>query len=182
MIFEAKTITLKNGKQAVLRSPALSDAAEMLDYFKTVSAETVFLLRCPEECDMPVEQEAKFLQNILDSDDTMMIVCEVDGKNVGNCKLSFNSRIRTRHRASVAIAILKEFWGLGIGTAMFREMIAAAEERGVTQMELEFVEGNQRARALYEKMGFHIVAEHPNAIRLEDGTLLRKFTMIRPMK
>ena len=46
-------------------------------------------------------------------------------------------------------------------------------------MELDFVEGNSRARALYEKMGFSITGVKPNAIRLKDGTLLNEYSMIR---
>jgi len=49
-------------------------------------------------------------------------------------------------------------------------------------MELEFVEGNTRARALYEKMGFRITGVNPNAIRLRDGTLLNEYCMIREIK
>lgn len=49
-------------------------------------------------------------------------------------------------------------------------------------MELEFVEGNARARALYEKMGFRITGVRPNATRLKDGTLLNDYMMVREMK
>ena len=49
------------------------------------------------------------------------------------------------------------------------------------QMELEFAEGNSRARALYEKMGFRIAGLRPDAIRLKDGTLLNEYIMVRKM-
>ncbi|MGN0625080.1 MAG: GNAT family N-acetyltransferase [Oscillospiraceae bacterium] len=69
-----------------------------------------------------------------------------------------------------------------MGTRMFREMIRIAEQfGGILQMELEFVEGNDRARHLYEKMGFRIAGVRPNAIRLKNGTLLNEYTMIRKM-
>ena len=65
----------------------------------------------------------------------------------------------------------------------FEEMIRLAERReGVMQIELEFVEGNARARYLYEKMGFRITGVHPNAIRLKDGTLLNNYTMIKELR
>ena len=47
---------------------------------------------------------------------------------------------------------------------------------------MEFVEGNVRARALYEKMGFRITGVGPNAIRLRDGTLLNEYMMIREIR
>lgn len=91
--------------------------------------------------------------------------------------------MKIRHRANVGIALLREFWNQGIGTRMFQEMIRLAESReGVLQMELDYIEGNSRARHLYEKMGFRIAGVHPNAIRLRDGTLLNEYLMIREMK
>ena len=76
--------------------------------------------------------------------------------------------------------MLKEYWNQGIGTRLFQELIRIAEENpNLIQMELDFVEGNSRARALYEKMGFRITGVKPNAIRLKAGTLLNEYSMIR---
>ena len=87
-----------------------------------------------------------------------MIMCIVDGKVVGNCEISFFKGMKTKHRASIGIALISDFWNQGIGTKMFEEMIRLAESRdGVMQIELEFVEGNARARHLYEKMGFEYI-------------------------
>lgn len=181
MIYKSKEIQLKDGRTALFRSPKEEDAAKMAEYLKTAAGETNFILRYPEECTETVEEERKFLMNILESETAMMIVCEVDGAIAGNCQLMFKPRIKVRHRASVAIALLKPYWNLGIGTKLFEEMIAAAKEHGVTQLELEFIEGNTRARRLYEKMGFRIIAERPNAIRLKDGTMLKEFIMIKEL-
>lgn len=91
--------------------------------------------------------------------------------------------MKTRHRATVAIALLREFWNQGIGTRFFQELIYIAEENdNIIQIELEFVEGNSRARALYEKMGFRITGVKPNAIRLKDGTLLNEYSMVRKIE
>lgn len=81
----------------------------------------------------------------------------------------------------VAIALLSEYWNLGIGSALFQEMIAAARNRGIEQLELEVIEGNDRAMHLYQKIGFQIVAKKPNAIRLKDGTRLSEYYLILPL-
>ena len=60
---------------------------------------------------------------------------------------------------------------------MFEELIAAAKERGTEIMELEFIEGNERAKRLYEKFGFRVVSEKPNAFKLKDGTYQKEFCM-----
>ena len=60
---------------------------------------------------------------------------------------------------------------------MFEELIAAAKDRGTEIMELEFIEGNDRAKHLYEKCGFHVVCEKSNAFKLKDGTYRKEFYM-----
>ena len=107
-----------------------------------------------------------------------MIACIIDGEIAGNCQIVFNSRIKTKHRATVAITVVKKYWGLGIGTAMFEEMIAKAHDKGVSQLELEYIEGNERARHLYEKMGFIKYGERPDSIRLKNGKVLKEIQML----
>ena len=181
MYFSEKEIRLKDGRIAVFRAPSPSDAAEMVEYMRKTAGETDFLLRTPEEVTMTVAEEEIFLSRITESKYDCMIVCTVDGRLAGNCQISRHNKRKNSHRADVMIALLKEFWGLGIGTAMFREMIALAESWGLMQLELEVIEGNSRAIALYEKMGFSTVAATPNAIRLRDGTLLKEFLMVRTL-
>lgn len=182
MIYPEKKILLKNGKEALFRSPRVEDAVPMMNFLRTSAGETEFILRYPEECNDPEEKEAAFLSGILQSDTKLMIVCEIDGEIAGNCQIMFQERIKTRHRARVAISVLQKYWNLGIGTAMFQEMIEAASRRGgVLQIELEFIEGNERARHLYEKMGFRIVSEMPNAVRLRDGSFRKEFVMVKKL-
>ncbi|MGN0978074.1 MAG: GNAT family N-acetyltransferase [Faecousia sp.] len=182
MLFPEKEIHLKDGRAAVLRSPTREDAPALVDYMVQTAGETDFLLRTPEECTMTVEAEAAFLQNICDSPASVMILCMVDGKLAGNCQITRMNRLKTRHRGTVAIALLKEYWSLGIGAAMFAEMIAIAEKWGLKQLELEYIEGNDRARRLYEKMGFRTTGALPNAIQLADGTMLKDYQMVRNME
>lgn len=188
MFFEPKTITLKDGRSAVLRSPEPDDAAEMLGFLRMISSETDFLLRsADEELTMTLEGERNYLERAAGSPDTLMICCFVGSDEAsqvlaGNCALNFNSRRKTAHRASIGIALKKEFWGLGIGTMLMREIDKAARKRGVSQLELEFIEGNTRARALYEKSGFRIVGIHPNAFRMSDGSLANEYLMIKELK
>ena len=178
MKFETKTVTLKDGRTAILRSPDPAEAAAMLDFMADICSETEFLIMGAEDEPYTLEYETKFLADTLASEQDMMIVCQVDGRIAGNCQISFNRRVKTRHRAAVAIALRQKYWGLGIGTALFTEMIAAARDRGVYQLELEYAEGNDRGRALYEKMGFQAYGEHPDAFRLSDGSM-HKFINMR---
>ena len=63
---------------------------------------------------------------------------------------------------------------------MFEELIRTARARdGIRQIELDFIEGNSRARGLYEKMGFRITGVKPDAIRMRDGPFVNEYMMIR---
>lgn len=179
MTYAAKEMVLKDGATVIFRSPVPEDAAALLDYLKVTAEETDFLLRYPEECTMTVEQEEIYLRNSLKDVDSVMILCEVDGEIAGNCNLARHNKLKTRHRASIGIALTKEFWGLGIGTVLFEEMIRLAKHWGIEQLELEVFADNHRAMALYQKMGFQIVAEHPNFIKRKDGTYVNEYLMVK---
>ena len=176
--------TLKDGRKAILRSPGDEDIQGVLDYLYVSSGETDFILRYPEECKKYTpEGEKALFDRMRTAENETMLVCLVDGKIAGNCDVRWSTMLKTRHRATVAIALLKEYWNLGIGTRMFEELIRIAEaNKNITQMELDFIEGNTRARALYEKMGFRITGVKPNGIRLKDGTMLNEYMMVREVK
>ena len=180
MHFAPKDILLKDGRTALLRSPVPSDAAAFLNYLKLTASETPFLLRSPEEITMTVAEEEKYLQQIPES--RVAIVCILDGKFAGNCQIDRRTKQKNRHRASIGIALLQEFWNLGIGTIMIEEMISIAESWGIRQLELEVNEYNQRAIGLYRKMGFETVSFVPDAVRMPDGSFAREILMIKTLK
>jgi RimJ/RimL family protein N-acetyltransferase len=179
MIYAPQPILLKDGRTALLRSPdPVRDAADLVQYLYDTAADTPFVLRMPWEIRYTVEGEERFLRDVLDSPRDCMILCEVDGHIAGNCHLSFYPQFKRRHACTIAIALRKAYWGLGIGTHMFAAMESLARQReGVIQMDLEYIEGNVRARALYEKAGFREVGRHPDAICMEDGTMCALIAM-----
>ena len=179
MIFEAKSLTLRDGSACILRAPREEDAAELLRYLQDTAEETPYLLRTGEEAaKMTLEAETAFITGARENPNSMILLAEVDGRIAGTCDIGFTGKAKMRHRASIGIALRRAYWGKGIGTAMFREMIALARARdGVRVLQLEYIEGNARARALYEKMGFRVVSVLPNAIQMEDRTLKNEYVM-----
>ena len=47
MIFEQKTITLKDGRTAILRAATEADAAPAVEWLRQTAGETDFILRVP---------------------------------------------------------------------------------------------------------------------------------------
>ena len=180
MIIKEFDYLLKDGRKALIRSPREEDIMGVLDMLHKVTSETYFLMNYPEECDRYTPEGEKALFERVNSSETeAMLLCLVDGKPAGICSVNLNNKIKTRHRAMVAISLLRDYWGQGLGTRLMHEMIDIAKEHEyVSQIELDFIEGNTRARALYEKVGFKITGVKPNAIRLKDGTMLNEYSMI----
>ncbi len=172
MIFEEKKVILKNGVKAILKTPEISDAPALIELMETVSDETLFLVRYKEEWEsVTVKGEEDWVRNVRESPNAVVLICSVNGEIAGICDVTFKTGMKTSHRASVGIGLRKKYWNMGIGSAMFTELIKASTERGgIDFMELEFTKGNERAKALYEKFGFEIVSEKPKAYKLKDGT------------
>lgn len=179
MIFEAKEITLKNGIKAILKTPETTDAKMFLDNILAASGETEFLSRYPEDWEgFTVADEEKWICDNRKSENNLVIACYIDGKAVGSCDITFFKDMKSFHRAGIGIAIRKEYWNMGIGSAMFREIFEIAEKhRGTEILELEYLEGNERGKALYEKFGFKTVAVKPKICKLRDGTYQDLFYM-----
>ena len=180
MIFNPKTITLKDGRTCSLRPAEAKDAQEMLDYLRTSAGETPFLLRNPDEVTFTVEGEEAFLENKKNTPRELMMVAEVDGVLAGNCGIVTNGELRrVYHRCGFAIALLKEYWHLGIASAMMTYAFELAKKMGYEQMELEVVDGNERAKALYEHLGFQETGKHFHALKYDDGNYRDEYTMVK---
>ena len=134
MKFEPRTLTLKDGRTCILRPTHPDDAADMIEYLKITAAETPFLLRYPDEVNYTLEGEKEILGNLLENEYGVMMLAEVDGRVAGNCSLNgMGNKRRVLHRSSLAIALKKEFWNLGIGTAMMQYLEELARQIGYEQ-------------------------------------------------
>ncbi len=180
MKFEPRTITLKDERLCILRPTHPDDAAEMIDYMKQTAEETRFVLRTPEEVTFTLEQEQEILGHLLEDQGSVMMLAEVDGQVAGNCSISgMGYKSRIRHRCSMAIALKKDYWNLGIGYAMITYLTELAKEIGFEQMELEVVANNERGRKLYEKCGFVETGKRLRAMKYDDDTYADEIIMIK---
>ena len=171
MRFESRTIVLKNGERALLRQVQPTDAEEMLVFLRETSRESDFLLRYPEENIMGISEEVQFLEGICQSDNKIMLACFIDGSVAGNISLRGNDFRKIRHRGELALAVRKAYWHLGIGRVMLTEAIGLARNLGLQYLELDYIDGNARAKGLYESLGFQEFARISRAYCQPDGTM-----------
>ncbi len=161
MKYEQK-ITLKNGKEALLRNGDGADGAAVLEVFNLAHEETDYLLTYSDENSFTQEQEAQFLEEKTKSPDEIEIIAIVDGKVAGSAGIeAIGKKFKVKHRADFGISLLKEYWGLGLGKELTKACIQCAKEAGYRQLELNVVAENERAISLYRSLGFVEFGRNP---------------------
>ena len=172
------------GKEILLRSANenIDDANMLVDYLKTVTGETRFLMCDPDEVKYTADGEIDFIREHNESENCLMILAFVDGEYAGNC--SFEGRAssrRVKHRAGIGIALFRKYTGFGLGKLLLEVLLRKIKERGYEQAELTVVSGNDRAYHLYESLGFRECGRIPKANKYADGTYSDDILMVLPL-
>ncbi|MBO4374737.1 MAG: GNAT family N-acetyltransferase [Lachnospiraceae bacterium] len=181
MIFEEEKHEL-DGKEIILRSAVPDEADMLVDYLKTVTGETPFLLCYPDEVKYTHNEEIKFIEDHNGSDSSMLLLAFVDGEYAGNCSFDgITVSRRAKHRASIGIGLFQKFTGFGLGRLLMERMLEKIQDCGFEQAELTVVSTNDRAYRLYESLGFREYGRIPNANKYDDGTYSDDIIMIKSL-
>lgn len=172
-------IYMLDAKKITLRSARIDESQMLIDYLKTVTGETRFLMSEPDEINFTREEEELFIEEHNQSKDALMMLAFVDGEYAGNC--SFESKAgsrRVKHRAGMGIALFQKFTGFGLGKLMLKRLLKEIEHLGYEQVELTVVGNNEKAYHLYESLGFKEYGRIPNANKYDDGTYADDILMV----
>lgn len=142
------------------------DAEALLAYMKQIGGESDNLTFGAEGLPITAEQERVYLQSMLDSEDDTQLIVRQGGAIIADASMQ-RFRRRMSHRAEVGISVVKEYWGMGIGSALMEAIISFAKERGIRQLNLEVRSDNERAIRLYEKFGFQKLVTFPAFFRID---------------
>ena len=118
-----------------------------------------------------------------------VLSCHKDGSDIvengelaGNCSLaSQGDKRRTKHRCCVSIALYEKYCNLGLGRLLLNTLLGLAKQCGYTQAELGVIEGNERAKHVYESLGFKEYGFLPNSLRYSDGTTRGEYFMVKEL-
>ena len=159
-------ITLKDGRECILRNGTSADAEGALNVFLLTHEQTDFLLTYTDESSREVSKEAEYLKEREESDKEIEIGAEVDGYIAGTAGITCaGDKYKTRHRADFGIGIDEKYWNLGIGKAMLEACIECAGKAGYEQIELNVVSDNEKAFEMYKKAGFTEYGRNPRGFK-----------------
>lgn len=145
-----------------IREARPEDARELLRFIHQISFESDFLSFGPGEFDLNEEQEAEFLRRSLECSNRIYMVAFEGEKAIGTVNFSGGSRPRTCHSGELGLSVARSHWGQGIGTRLLQHLIAWAEAHAtVDKLQLQVRVDNDRAIALYQRLGF----EHEGTIK-----------------
>lgn len=136
----------------ILRCPTKFDAEELSKLRVEIDGETENLDREPGENLLSPEDFAKIILEDAESERSIFLLAEAEGKIVGFMRLVGNNLNRFRHKADFGICILKEYWGYGIGRVLLENILICADSSRIEKISLTVVETNTKAIQLYKKI------------------------------
>ncbi|AIO19659.1 putative acetyltransferase YhhY [Candidatus Izimaplasma bacterium HR1] len=148
--------TLKNGLEVEIRQVQVSDAAKAVEYVKIVNTETKNLSRDPDEFTMTVEEEKKFLENAVNSEDNFIYVAFDKDRLISMTGIHGSSLRRLKHKVNLGISVLQDYNNLGLGSILMDLLVEKAKELGKTKIELDVRQDNPNAIKVYKRAGFEI--------------------------
>ncbi len=129
-------------------------AREFMEYINPFIREKAGILLDKE---VDLKEEERWLERnaeALDAGNVLKVVLFVGGKLSGSCEAR-RGMLKARHNVSFGLSVSEEFRGRGYGERLLKRAIEEAEKRmNPHKMWIEYMEGNEAARRLYEKAGF----------------------------
>lgn len=175
-----RCVQCETGEAVLVRSACIDDAPALIKYSKTVLCEDGFAVTEVDEFDLTEEQEQGWIKRHLDSPGSIVLVSEVNGTIVGLLEFECGTRRRLAHRGSLAITVLKECRGQGIGSILMKTLVDWAEAiPDVEKLCLSVLATNTRAIKLYQKFGFVEEGRRPREVKLGPDEYIDDVLMYR---
>ncbi len=162
----------------VIEKASHTDAEAILEYMKQIGSETDNLTFGKEGLPITVKEEADYIERLENSDDDVMFVAKDNGRIIGDASLNRLPR-RMKHRGDFGISVLREYWNLGIGSRLLREIINFAKDNSFEVIELQVRSDNAAAIHLYEKFGFEKFGTHTSFFKMGEEEISFEYMYLK---
>lgn len=154
----------------VIREAKASDARQLAKTSRKIGSETDFLIMDEAGLALPEKLLADQLEKIAKSPDDLLLVAIADEQMIGFASVKTEGHWQTAHVGEIGISILKEFWGLGLGSILMEEILQwSLATKTIQRLELTVQINNARAIKLYEKFDFEKEGQLKKAVKLRNG-------------
>lgn len=161
-----------------IRSAAVEEAAEMLEFVRAAHATTEQVATQPDELPPTTEAEAEFLQRVRDNPGSLLLIGLVDGRIVGGCGFFIGERRRLAHTGVLGISIATEWRGRGVGRLLMLAMIDWARTHPtIEKICLSVFSSNDVGISLYTSLGFYKEGIRDGQAKLSAGQYVDEIFM-----
>ena len=162
------------------------DAPAIIALQRTIAEETTFMLLEPHEVPAKPKGLAEHLAYVERRPNCAWFIAECakagapksDSAVVGYLGADGGRLVRNRGSAHIFLAVIRAFWGRGVGRALFQALEDWARTQGLHRLELTVQVHNDRARALYEKLGYEVEGRKRQSL-VVDGEPVDEFLMAK---
>lgn len=161
--------TIYNDEELLIRPAKKDDAHEVLQLLNIVGGESNNLTYSGNELGFTISQEETFIEGHNQCNNSLFIVAVYKDKIIGTLNFAGGNRTRIAHSGMFGMSVLKEYWGIGVGTCLVDYLLEWAEENGIIKkIELQVKIDNIRAIELYKKMGFTVEGRLRKSLKIND--------------
>jgi acetyltransferase len=165
---------MKNGQPLTIRPIRPEDEPLMVGFHQKLSERTVYL-RYFQPLKLSQRTAHERLRRICFTDyDREMVLVGEHKNDAGKREIIAVGRLSKLHRrdeAELAVLIHDGFQHLGIGTELYRRLIAIAKDEKLRRLQCTVLAENREMRAICEKLGFRMKAD------IEDATVTAELNL-----
>ena len=154
---EAKELVLKDGRKGIIRTAEEADAEKVLKQIESVLAEAEYTITTLDNDreDYTIEKINERIKKHIENEGNLFVVAEIDEQIVASANLHNGVRKRIEHVGTVAITVVRDFRGLGVGKTLMETVIEWASDHPIIEkIGLGVFSNNVGAINLYKKSGF----------------------------
>lgn len=182
MKFEPLNIVLKNGKSVTIREASVNDAQELINAAKHYLGESDYLLSYEDEFNPTIEEETAWIKS-MDNENSLLLVAEYEDRIIATFSMHGKQLRKQKHTAEIAVAMLNEWQGIGLGSTLFNCAIIWARQHSLLEsIHLDVFSSNTQAQALYKKMGFEEDGRRKNYFKTDSGKYTDNLMMSLKLK
>jgi RimJ/RimL family protein N-acetyltransferase len=147
-----------------VRNLTTKDIYEFMALTKYIDSETDFLGSDPSD---KRASHMQIISSIKSGRQIIMVAATKDGL-IGHIGAFWRrgQGSRLKHCMNVGLGVAKDFWGMGVGNAMMDAVENKAKALGIVRMELDVMQHNVAAIALYKKRGYLIEGTKQKSIKI----------------
>lgn len=146
----AEHVLLRDGRTVVLRPATMDDAEATLRNVNRIAKEEIYIMIEKVE---HIEDERRWLSSF-DGTRSVLFVAVAGREVIGAVDCHGGTFPKDRHVGGVGIAIQDGWREVGLGRRMMERILEWMRDRGFAKAELAVFATNERARHLYESLGF----------------------------